>query len=179
MGKSDVNSSIIKYLKADFETGFRMLFIEYYKPMTRAALKLVFEQYAEDIVQDIFLYIWNNKVEFQNELSIKSYLYSSIYNKCISQIRKHKTEARYANNIGIQHFYQSVLDEDVYSILLKEVAKLPDHYRVAVELTLDGNSNQDIATHLNVSEDAIKSYKKRAKTMLKKKLSNISYIIIF
>ena len=179
MGTSNINSSIIEYLKTNFETGFQMLFIEYYKPMTRAALRMVSEQYAEDVVQDIFLYIWNNKVIFKNELSIKSYLYSSVYNKCISQIRKQKTENKYTKNIESQYFYQSVLDEDVYSILLKEVSKLPENYRVAVELTLEGSSNQEIANQLNVSEDAVKSYKKRAKTILKEKMSNISYFLIF
>ena len=179
MGDSNINNSVIKCLETDFETGFHMLFIEYYKPMTRAALRIVSQQYAEDIVQDVFLYIWNNKVKFKSELSIKSYLYSSVYNKCISQIRKNKTESKYTENMEVQYFYQTVLDEDIYSILIQEIHKLPENYRIAVELTLEGNSNQDIANILNVSENAVKSYKKRAKSLLKKKTSNMSYLIIF
>lgn len=64
MARLNPDEVIISKIAADFPEGFRALFITYYKPLLRIAEKMIGVEFAEDIVQDTFLTIWNNKQSF-------------------------------------------------------------------------------------------------------------------
>ena len=48
---------------------------------------------AEDIVQNVFMAIWNKRHKLKEDFVLKSYLYKSVYNEFIDQYRKEKTES--------------------------------------------------------------------------------------
>ena len=42
---------------------------------------------SRDIVQDVFIKIWEDKIEFNDENTIKSYLYTSVKNRCLYYLK--------------------------------------------------------------------------------------------
>lgn len=167
MENKNINKDIINCMKSDFETGFKMLFLEYYKPMIRVAGRMIDSHFAEDIVQDILLNIWRKQIQFESELSLKSYIYSAVHNGCVSMIRKNKSKDKYLTNV--KDFYEAIIDEDLYQLLMNAVNELPENYRQVIELYLSGNSVKEIASKMGTTEDSVKSYKKRAKIILSRK----------
>ena len=173
------NKVMLDMLESNFELGFNMLFMEFHKPMTRVASRIIDERFVEDIVQDIFLSLWNSKLTFNNIISLKSYLFSAVNNKCLKEIRKNKVHQKYQVNFDAQVFHHILMDEEIYSLLMSAIEKLPINYKDVINLTLDGESIASIAKKMQTTEDSVKAYKRRAKKMLKLSLDKFSYLILF
>ena len=54
---------------------------------------------AEDIVQEVFVKIWEKREELNRHKSFKSFLFSVAYNETISVLRRKKTEQNYLNQV--------------------------------------------------------------------------------
>jgi DNA-directed RNA polymerase specialized sigma24 family protein len=74
----------------NFETIYYDLFKQHYSALLFYAARLVGEDDAEDIVQDVFVELWNNKSKIDFDDHIKSFLYRSVYTRSINFL-KHKS----------------------------------------------------------------------------------------
>ena len=178
MAVFDQNELIVSKMATDFAKGFQSLFLAYYKPLSRIAEKMIGTEFAEDVVQDTFLMIWNNKLNFENVLSLKSYLYTTVHNKCLNVIRTNQQLEKYKVEQPTELFEEYILDEDVISQLYQALDLLPNHYKEAIVKSLNGESIAEIALSMNTTEDAVKAYKRRAKQILKEKLCHESLILL-
>lgn len=69
--------------KIDIEASFKL----YYSPLCKYANSFVFDKdVCEDIVQEVFLKVWDKSPDINN--SISSYLYRAVKNSCINQLKK-------------------------------------------------------------------------------------------
>ena len=67
------------------ESRYKILFNEFYPALVQFAFSFINnEEAAKDIVQEIFIRIWEKKVKFENELLLRKYLYLSTQNKCFT-----------------------------------------------------------------------------------------------
>ncbi len=166
---------ILHKMAKNFEEGFHLLFITYYHPLIRVARRMIGSDFAEDVVQDTFTMVWHNKYTFDTVVSLKSYLYTSIHNKCLNVIRKENIAEKYKAEYHTKStFEESILDEEVFAQLYQALELLPEHYKEAMVKTLDGESIADIALSMDTTEDSIKAYKRRAKQILKKELAHLN-----
>ena len=179
MARLNPDEVIISQIATDFPEGFRALFITYYKPLLRIAEKMIGVEFAEDIVQDTFLTIWNNKQSFDNILSLKSYLYTSVQNKCLNVIRTNQQFEKYKVEQSAALHEEYILDEEVISQLYQTIDLLPDHYKEVMLKSMEGESIAKIALSMDTTEDAIKAYKRSAKQILKKELGDKAFILLF
>ena len=70
---------------------------------------------AKDLVQDVFIKVWEDKIEFNNELAVKSYLYTSVKNRSLDFLKSNRFKAT-------DHMSVSELDNlNKESFYLKEV----------------------------------------------------------
>ena len=70
------------------DSHFKSLFYELYEPLCIYSMRIVGDRdVAEDIVQEQFIYIWENNKKLENRASIKSYLYSAVRHKSIDFLR--------------------------------------------------------------------------------------------
>ena len=81
---------------------------------------------AEDLVQDVFISLLESRNKFETANGVKYFLYSSLKNKCISHFRKQKIRDKYYKDIissqtEEEHFWDKVLEEDVYTRLMAAV----------------------------------------------------------
>lgn len=67
------------------------LFREYYQPLCVHACRIVNDQAAaEDIVQDVFMKVWNKREQINISTSVKSYLYKSTTNTALNYLERNK-----------------------------------------------------------------------------------------
>lgn len=72
-----------------------------------------------------------------------------------------------------------MIEEEVYLSLKNSIDALPGKIKEVYKLILVGKNNKEIAFLLNLSEDAVKSYRKRGKQILKISLGNLWTLVVF
>lgn len=74
-----------------FEAKFEALFKKYRSGMLHFALSITHNiDDAEEVVNDIFVNIWEKKTDLREELGTKSYLFRSVKNRCLNKIRANR-----------------------------------------------------------------------------------------
>ena len=137
------NETFIRFQQGD-ETAFKTLFYEYSPSLLAFARRFVQEEEVEDVVQDIFMQIWNHRQEFKNPEAIRTYLFTSVKHRCLNILRSEDTHHTYLESLSEEDFYDQMLDVEVYTLL-----------------------------YLHTTVDAVKAYKKRAKEQLRKKMDTL------
>ncbi len=125
------------------------------------ARRFVPESFAQDIVHDVFLEIWE-KVPVAEKLPACSYLFTAVRNRCINAIRKEQVQENYVNTLqedirlmGLE-YYDSIekllIDKEKIQELHKEIESLPDKCRQVFKLAyFEEKRNAEIAEFLNLS----------------------------
>ncbi|NLD47756.1 MAG: sigma-70 family RNA polymerase sigma factor, partial [Clostridiaceae bacterium] len=82
---------LVSKLKSGDNSAFSTIFSAYYRDLVLFAARFTRNQEnAEEIVQDIFVNLWENHESLKIDISLKSFLLKSIQNKCIDMIRHRK-----------------------------------------------------------------------------------------
>lgn len=126
---------------------------------------------AEDIFQEVILYILENKEKYNSEYSLKTFMYIIAKSKALNYIKHDK----YIKNVKYNEIIEeSQLIEDViYSReiaieIRKNINKLPRKYQIVLYLTqLDGISYKETAKIMDKTEKQIKTLVYNAKKKLK------------
>lgn len=164
--------------KEQNEETFELLFERYHLSLLVVASHFVPRTVAEDIIQDVYLKLWEKRKVLDHIESVKDYLYSAVKYGCLNYIRSQAVEQRCIEKFSDNSFEEAMLDEEVFIELSKAISELPDTYRKVIELSLEGKYAEEIAQIMGVTRDAVNAYKKRAKNSLKKKLSFKAYLLI-
>ena len=132
---------------------------------------------AEDLVQDVFISLLESDYKFKTENDIKYFLYGSLKNKCISHSRKQKVRDKYYQDVVSslneeEHFWDKVLEEDVYARLMAAIETLPPQCKLVMIMTLDGLKASEIAERLHISVDTVKDHKSNGKKKLTAQLKD-------
>ena len=73
------------------ESAFKEIYEKYVSTLRYFGNKfLPEERVIEDILQDTFVSLWENRKKFSNELAIKSFLYTGVKNRCLNNLRHEK-----------------------------------------------------------------------------------------
>jgi RNA polymerase sigma-70 factor (ECF subfamily) len=126
---------------------------------------------AKDLVQDVFVKLWEKDVVITKEETIKSYLYVSVRNTCLNHLRqKAKEEKRileYSNLDTEDKLHEDILEEDVHYKLYHAVNKLSSRNKESILLTIRGYSNLEIAEEMQISINSLKTLKQRSYRLLR------------
>ena len=171
-------SSLASLEKCD-GTIIEELFEEYYIPLTFFAQNYIpDENIAKDMVQNAFLALIESSPKFHHIDNFKAYLYQSVKNECLQYLRHQKVKKRYEITICNETeegetYLEYVLEEEIYSFLMKEINALPFQCRKVYLLTLEGKSYQEIADIMSIGVESVKTYKKTGKRILYERLKGI------
>ncbi|MEG0795778.1 MAG: RNA polymerase sigma-70 factor [Odoribacter sp.] len=163
---------------------FYELFRDFYDSLVLFAMKYVGEQgEAEDIVQDLFVAVWEKKDNFLSYNSFRIFLYNSVRNTCLNSIKHRKVEEKYADySFNHAEFGESedwdILEEEIYRKLFKAIDELPPRCREVFLLSLDGKKNGEIATELHIALLTVKTQKKKAVAYLRQRLGHL-FLLLF
>lgn len=154
---------------------FEALFHDYYPSLLRFAEGFVFDpEVCEDIVQNIFIHIWEQAEYLNITISFKSYLYKAVRNRCLNHLRNLKIEDKHHLLYIEASLNDSEVDWEDAEITQKieaAIEKLPPKMAEIFRLKyLEEKSVRDIAAQLDISENTIKTQLLRAKDKLRELL---------
>lgn len=162
--KTDKNKEDMTLLKA-LQNGelkaFDSLFRKYYPMLCAYVHRFVDLQDAEEIVQEIMIWMWEKRAELMIDSSLNQYLFKMAYNRALNLITKKEAVSRAEMMFYTKH---QEMPEDINYYQLSEltkrieeaVASLPEAYRTAFVMhRFKGMSYKDIAELMNVSPKTV------------------------
>ena len=178
--KTNTFEQILLGKLADGDTGvFTSIFEAYYKDLVMFAFTFTKNSdNAEEIVQEVFVRLWEKRSDLRQQGSLKSYLLKSIQNLCIDEIRHQKVRDDYAGDKEIQQLYTNdtedyILYTDLQNRLDDLLAQMPDEMAQTFRMNrFDGLKYQEIAQQLNVSLRTVESRIGKALQILRQGLKN-------
>lgn len=132
---------------------------------------------TEELVQSVFLKLWENYRNLKRESSFKSYLFTIAYNNICNLFRKRTyrnkfiADALYENSCFSSDTedaidYQSVLDH-----VQQIIDKLPEKQKkVFLKSRQEGKSSKEIAEELNLSPGTVDNYTSEALKFIRSQL---------
>jgi RNA polymerase sigma-70 factor, ECF subfamily len=163
--KNDQLQFILKELKKGSPTALKELFDIYAEKLYCYALRYVNKpEIAEEVVQDVFIAIWETRNKLTIKISLESYLYTSIKNRSISYLRKRiseikKVELLVADQIPDEFNQNNGVEyQELKTGLKKVIETLPERCRIIFYLSRNsGLSYKQIAKELNISPETVKT----------------------
>ncbi|HNW57128.1 MAG TPA: RNA polymerase sigma-70 factor [Bacteroidales bacterium] len=96
------DTEIIRRIRKGDVEQFELLFRSSYVSLVRYARNLIKDQdNAEEIVQDLFFRLWQDKEKINIESSLNGYLYRSVHNRCLHLIRHEKVVSHHAGEMAM------------------------------------------------------------------------------
>lgn len=147
------------------KNSFDMLFRKYYPQLVRFAIGYTKDgSEAEEIVQDVFVKVWENAAKMNIETSVIAYLYASVRNHSLNFIKHEKTKKKYEQEESILPKSDDIpledkVDMNLFRIILgKALENLPSKCREIFEMAkFEGLSYDEIADYLQVSEKTVEN----------------------
>ena len=166
------------------ELYIRKIFDQYYRSLVQFANRFLSIDECEDLVQDIFIGIWEKENAFQDELHLKVFLYKAVRNKCYNVIKHNFVKNKYAENTiksleDDDLFLKQILEEDIVCQLYKAIEILPDRKKEIIKLSLKGLKNADIAEELGIQLQTVKTLKSQSYKILRDQFKDLESIIYF
>ncbi|RPH31903.1 MAG: RNA polymerase sigma-70 factor [Bacteroidales bacterium] len=165
---------IIEFQQGDKES-YRLIFDSLYSTMCLFANKFIHDyDDAEDIVQEVFIELWHQRVKFESIYHIKSFLYLSIKNRCINYKKHLLSKEKHSKSIidnNDLYFEDYVLEAEVIQNLNNAINNLPEQRKQVILLSMQGLKNNEIAEDMRISIDTVKLHKKLAYKQLREKLN--------
>lgn len=165
------------------EITFRDLFMDYYPSLFSFARHYVVESsIAEDLVQDVFVKIWETRENLKTIEDISAYLYQMVRFRCFNHLKGEKVRSS-ARQLFTQELHTDEIDnyirEETFRIVGKAMESLPPACRTIFSMTLDGYRAKDIADELHISVETIKKQKQIARRILKEKLGPSFFFLLW
>ncbi len=155
------DSQLWSTLRKGNEKAFDTLFMRYYPALCVYARQFVDDEDAREIVQNLMVWLWENREMLVIESTLRSYLFSAVRNSCLTELHKREIRRKAHHNIhqNLQYLFD---DPDFYIVnelterIEDAVAALPESYREAfVKNRFEQKTYNEIAQELGVSAKTI------------------------
>ena len=186
--KFENESVLISHLIRGDEQAYVFLAKTYHGPLSNYAQSLTKDNaMAQDIVQDVFLFIWRDRKKLNRVYILKNYLYKITYNQFVNQYRKSRAvtnlERSYIEAIddAIDDSNAEILKRKI-AIVTEGIAQLPKRCKETFLLSKEeGLTNIEIAQYKNVSVKTVEGHLTKAYHLLRERvgsqLKNVLFLI--
>lgn len=189
-----VQESDLKYTNS-LKENFDKIYILYFPRMFAFAKEYVlFDEDAENIVQDIFTMLWEKREILTVEISLTAYLFALVKNKCINLLQHKLTIEEYSKNkqeeyneelsfklYSLEQFSNSLSsDDDIQQLVERAIEKLPPKCReILIKCKIEGLKYKQIAEEMNISVNTVENQMSIALKRLRVELKNYVPILLF
>lgn len=186
------DEELVVLLNKSNHDAFKVIHERYYGLLYRHAFhKFTYlrdKQEVEDILQDLFIKLWENRMEIDPSTSFKAYLYTNLKNRVLNDLAKKKVRQEYLNHLQHLILHQDavmttdhmVREKELIALIEKEVHALPPKMRMAFEMSRNQHLSYDeIAEQLNISPHTARTQVRNVLRILKVKLPNFIFSIFF
>lgn len=166
----------------DFKAGtietFEEVFHAYYKALVvyaRTILKDTDE--AEDIVQQVFITIWEKRSSMEVHTSLRALLYKSVHNACLNKIKQQAVRTKYAadaqHNIPKMAADDGIQQKELQKSIEMALSTLPEQCgRIFRMSRFDQLKYQEIADQLGLSVKTVENQMGKALKIMKEQLKD-------
>lgn len=167
---------------------FKKIYVAYTPDLVAMAARYVSMEIAEDLVQELFLKVWNQKLFLCVKASeLKYYLFASLRNSCLDVLKHEEVKQGYAEyykkellieilSCSDQPFYYQE-ENDTLDTLFKEINQLPPKCReIFLESYIDGKKASEIAQEKSISQRTVEAQLYKALKILR---GALAIIILF
>ena len=161
------------HMQKNNKSDFSRVYSIYFPKLVRFAREFVLStEDAENVIQDIFIYLWEHQELLDTLTNLNAFLFTLVKNKCIDQLRHRKLLERKREEFktvfdkeiqlklyALQQFDENALsNEDIEIILDNAINSLPEKCREVFVLSrMEGLKNREIAERLNISAKTVEN----------------------
>ncbi len=173
------DNELLEQLRHDNEAALNMIFKKYWQPLFISAFNLLKDKDAcEDIIQDIFIRIWDRRHEIEIKTSFKAYLFASMRYEVFRQIKLGNAREDIFNCLN-QVFkdpspYENLVHKDMLAKVDSVIGGLPDKCREVYRLSREEQlSHKEISERLDISPKTVETHITKALKHLRISLQQI------
>ncbi|AYB32546.1 RNA polymerase sigma-70 factor [Chryseolinea soli] len=177
-----IDTDLIARIKKGDAKSLELLFRRLYPNLCAYARKFLNDAVeAEEIVQDLFSTLWEDRHKLDEQQSLSSYLFTSVKNRCLNFLILQKRKTKHADLMRFlyvqevsgeaAHSYHALLAKDLEKDFHTAMEDLPTECRKIFELSRqEGLKYQEIALKLNISIKTVETQMSRALAKLRLQL---------
>lgn len=183
---SDLEKNVLKELRNGDAKSLKFLFDTFYASLCNYAFQFLNDyDMAEEVVQNLFVKIWEKRNTFEIEISVKNYLFRSVRNQCINLIQHEKVkqlhaqkirEALFADEASESYFLEAEMASKIESVIETLPEKRLEIFRLSRE---EGLKYREIAEKLEISVKTVETQMGLALRALRDKFKNSILLFIF
>jgi len=180
------NKSFVSQLKKGNKKYFSILVELYNHKLCVYANSLVNDySLAEDIVQNVFIKVWERRKSLNEKYSLNSFLYKLVYNEFIDQYRKQQSimllEKKYIQTLNkITNDKDEDTTQKMIGLIMQAIDNLPTKCKQIFLLSKkEGLTNFEISEYLNTSVKSVEGHITRAYSSIRKSVDGRLNKILF
>lgn len=164
---------------------FEGIFNEYYQALCRFAFGFLSDKdTSEEIVQQVLINLWDHRDALVQQKSIKSYLFTSVKNRCLNYIRDHKKFRNQHLDLDCEWDIPSVdkditIEKDIEKQVNEALNKLPEKCReIFILCRFEDMKYKEVSEHLQISPKTVEAQMSKALKILRKELKDVWIILL-
>lgn len=160
------------------------VFKKYYRELAYFASRVLKDLEAgEDVVQDVFVMLYEKGVPVGEEEEVRSFLFVAVRNRCFDYLKHLKIVEKHQQKnedeeVVNDTIVASIIETETLSILKREIDLLPVECGKVMRLLIQGYNSTEVAQQLGVEASTVRAQKQRGIMLLKKKLPPQVFLVI-
>jgi RNA polymerase sigma-70 factor (family 1) len=178
---------LLQRIQQGDERALEALFKKYYPSLLRFARGIVqTREDAEDIVQGVFIKIWDMRGSLDIHTALKAYLYMAVKNRCFNQLKQN--EKKYWMDESFKDDLRVSTEPVVYTVAVKDldreiraaIEKLPPKCGLIFKLSrFEEKSYKEIAAIMEISVKTVENQMGRALQLMRTMLKEHLILLVF
>jgi len=169
------------------QQAFELLFRKYYIRLCGFANKFLNNpDEAQDIVQEVFSTIWENRELIDSDNSLKAYIFKITQNLSINKLKRKEVESRFTEIYKLVYIdhkefssYESLIAKELEENISQVIDKLPPECSKVFKMSrVDGLKYHEIANTLNISVKTVETQMSKALRILRMELIEYTSLLI-
>jgi RNA polymerase sigma-70 factor, ECF subfamily len=177
---------VIEQIRHGNEQVFGRVFYDHAENLVRYAATILKDtDDAEDIVQQLFVAIWDKRNIPDVTTSLKSYLYRSVYNSSLNKLKQQKVKESYATyaeyvNDGLTAGANAFVEQKETALIIeKAINELPEQCRLVFTMSrMEQLKYQEIADKLGISIKTVENQMGKALRHMRERLKDYILLLI-
>jgi len=173
------DTEIVRRIRQGDKGQFESLFRSSYVSLVKYAKTLVKDHdTAEEIVQDLFFRLWQDKKKLNIESSLNGYLFRAVHNRCLHWLDHNRVIGKYANEISyrqpesVENPADILFFKELQSKIVRVLERLPERCsKIFCMNRFEGLKYAEIAEKLSVSVKTVEANMGRALKEFRKALT--------
>lgn len=188
---SNPESMYFESFKEGDQVAFAYFYDQHFSKIQAFSISFIYDkEEAENVTQEAFLHLWENRTNIDSINGITSFLYTYTKSKCLNIIRHNKVKDRFKDNVLNQK--ERELDTEILNSISFDVLELtelehlingsinklpPKTREVFIKKRFEQKKNIEIAEEMQVTLKAVEAHMTKALKLLKNSLSDYLMLI--